>query len=334
MVCRNTLILIRWHIGFLNSPEIAFCRLTCLSVPRMQRKFGFVLLRFGELEQQARQVSHCDSKQQQSSQAVLTLLLRVRTTCRDVLFLAHIPSDVYRTSNTASTLLKSCLAGYILLSNNIFHVLVPPRFLPFFATLSHFHIPEQLVKLHLLWTGTTPQSRPLCFPGSLGTRKIRCMQNTFLHLYCSGTSILIGRISLPCRHRRSQEDRGSLHISSVSCHFALWEVVSQTKYCCSLKVKRYAAPKIFDLATLLPAGLCRSYWFTKRKLQTTRWRSLNSSAPVLTRTSNWSEQVSWNWKTNEWQLTQQISASGVLVKISMLEKGVHDAQCVVTAQLQ
>jgi len=33
-------------------------------------------------------------------------------------------------------------------------------------------------------------------------------------------------------------------------------------------------------------------------------------------------------------VTQQISAKVVRVKISVLEKSVHDAQCVITAQLQ
>ena len=47
------------------------------------------------------------------------------------------------------------------------------------------------------------------------------------------------------------------------------------------------------------------------------------------------EQVSWNYADiYEWLLTQRTSVAGVLVHIFMLEGSVHDAQCVVTAQLQ
>jgi len=49
--------------------------------------------------------------------------------------------------------------------------------------------------------------------------------------------------------------RHAHQMSSISCHFALWEVLSQTKYCCLLKVKIFGPDKIFRLATLLPAGL-------------------------------------------------------------------------------
>ena len=34
--------------------------------------------------------------------------------------------------------------------------------------------------------------------------------------------------------------------SRISCRFALWEVLSQTKYCCSLKVKIFGSKKIFS----------------------------------------------------------------------------------------
>ena len=34
-------------------------------------------------------------------------------------------------------------------------------------------------------------------------------------------------------------------ISSISCYFVLWEAVSQTKYCCLLKVKRFGPPKFW-----------------------------------------------------------------------------------------
>ena len=55
--------------------------------------------------------------------------------------------------------------------------------------------------------------------------------------------------------------------------------------------------------------------------------------PTLSRTSQL--KLSRNqWVTIEWPLTQIISAPGVLVHISVLEGSVHDAQCVVTTQLQ
>ena len=41
----------------------------------------------------------------------------------------------------------------------------------------------------------------------------------------------------------------------MSSHFVLWEVVSQTKYCCSLKIKHFA-PQDFRLATPLLKGSC------------------------------------------------------------------------------
>jgi len=39
-------------------------------------------------------------------------------------------------------------------------------------------------------------------------------------------------------------------ICNISCGFALQEAVSQTKYCCSLKVK-ILVPQFFGLVTLL-----------------------------------------------------------------------------------
>jgi len=44
-------------------------------------------------------------------------------------------------------------------------------------------------------------------------------------------------------------------ISTISCHFALWEAVSQTKYCCSLKLKRFSLPQNFGRAKPLHVGL-------------------------------------------------------------------------------
>ena len=44
-------------------------------------------------------------------------------------------------------------------------------------------------------------------------------------------------------------------IPSIFCHVVLSEVLSQTKYCSSLKVKIFGPPKNFALAMLPPAGL-------------------------------------------------------------------------------
>ena len=41
-------------------------------------------------------------------------------------------------------------------------------------------------------------------------------------------------------------------ISSKSLHIGLWQAVSLTKCCCSLKVRVFGSPKQFGLATLLP----------------------------------------------------------------------------------
>jgi len=54
-------------------------------------------------------------------------------------------------------------------------------------------------------------------------------------------------------YRRSHGDHAP-QISSISCYFVLREAVSQTKYCCSLKVKRFDPPKLFGLATQLGPG--------------------------------------------------------------------------------
>ena len=56
--------------------------------------------------------------------------------------------------------------------------------------------------------------------------------------------------------------------------------------------------------------------------------------PFSTSVQHWAEQVSWNYaEINEWPLAPRISEPGVLVQISPFE-GVHDAQCVFTAQFQ
>jgi len=49
---------------------------------------------------------------------------------------------------------------------------------------------------------------------------------------------------------RGAKEPRSHKISGISCHFVLWETMSQTKYCCSLEVKRFS-PKNFGLATPL-----------------------------------------------------------------------------------
>jgi len=40
-------------------------------------------------------------------------------------------------------------------------------------------------------------------------------------------------------------------ILSISSHFVFWESASQTKYCCSPKIKHFGPPKFFGLATPL-----------------------------------------------------------------------------------
>jgi len=48
-------------------------------------------------------------------------------------------------------------------------------------------------------------------------------------------------------HRRTQGEPGAMppHIFSISSHFVLWEAASQTKYCCSPKIKNFVPPKFF-----------------------------------------------------------------------------------------
>ena len=56
------------------------------------------------------------------------------------------------------------------------------------------------------------------------------------------------------KHKRSQECLRSHDLPKIfriSSHFVLWEVVSQTEYCCSPKIKHLAPPKKFGLATPL-----------------------------------------------------------------------------------
>jgi len=57
------------------------------------------IVAIGKPERQVRKASHCGSKQQQRSHAMITLLLLVCTTYVWVLFFAHIPFVVNRTFN-------------------------------------------------------------------------------------------------------------------------------------------------------------------------------------------------------------------------------------------
>ena len=52
-----------------------------------------------------------------------------------------------------------------------------------------------------------------------------------------------GHLATLLTHRRSQEGHGP-QIFLAYCGFVLWDAVSQTKYCCSLKVKVFWPPKI------------------------------------------------------------------------------------------
>ena len=54
-------------------------------------------------------------------------------------------------------------------------------------------------------------------------------------------------ISTPLLTDVAKETKGTcpFQISSISYHFVLWEAVSQTKYCCSHKVKRFASQKFW-----------------------------------------------------------------------------------------
>jgi len=61
------------------------------------------IVEIGKPERQVREASHCGSKQQQISHAMITLLLLVRATYIWVLFFADIPFVVNRTFNATPT---------------------------------------------------------------------------------------------------------------------------------------------------------------------------------------------------------------------------------------
>ena len=85
-------------------------------------------------------------------------------------------------------------------------------------------------------------------------------------------------------------------------------------------------PTLFSKATSPCTG---PVGFSRRKLQITRWWSVDSSALVLfdTKLLSYTEII-------EQPLTQPISAPGVLAQISVSEESVHYVLRVVTAQLQ
>jgi len=59
------------------------------------------------------------------------------------------------------------------------------------------HIPEQLMKLQVLWTATAALLRSLCILGALETRTICCLQRSVLHLCPPGPPLyLVGPLSL------------------------------------------------------------------------------------------------------------------------------------------
>ena len=52
--------------------------------------------------------------------------------------------------------------------------------------------------------------------------------------------------------------RHSHQISSIHCRFALWEVLPQTKYCCSLKVTIFVSKKISGWLHYCPWACCKN----------------------------------------------------------------------------
>jgi len=56
-------------------------------------------------------------------------------------------------------------------------------------------MPEQQIKLQLLWTTITPPRPPLCFLEVLGTRTMCSFQTSFLYLFLPGSPTSFSRIS-------------------------------------------------------------------------------------------------------------------------------------------
>jgi len=92
----------------------------------------------------------------------------------------------------------------------------------------------------------------------------------------------------------------SAQISSIPCQFVLWEAVSQTKYCCSLKVKRFPPPTFwtsyatgwFNYKLLTAVSFCstkpmRTSWRLKLKMFTNInsvwWRKSHSDEDIMKR---------------------------------------------------
>ena len=75
--------------------------------------------------------------------------------------------------------------------------------------------------------------------------------------------------------------------------------------------------------------------FKAFNVQTTRWRSVDNSAPLLTRTSDTVKQVRRNeTKINQGALSQGVSVPDVLMNSFVLKKCVYYAQFIDGAELQ
>ena len=90
---------------------------------------------------------------------------------------------------------KSCLVGYFFSSNNIFHLLFPPRatFVPFFSTPRRF-------RLHVRGAdeATAAIPPPMCNPVTLGTRTMHSLHQVFVKSCLSWPPTLFGRTSEYC----------------------------------------------------------------------------------------------------------------------------------------
>jgi len=80
----------------------------------------------------------------------------------------------------------------------------------------------------------------------LKTSRLPNQQNTDFYIVLLSHEYVFWINNNKFQHRRSQEGQRSHgpKIASLSCRFVLREAVSQTKYCCSLKVTYLAPPKI------------------------------------------------------------------------------------------
>ena len=102
------------------------------------------------------------------------------------------------------------------------------------------------------------QSLPLRSHGSTWSIHVQCV-NSFIAVACHTTARYAKSEILT--HRRIQWGRPGpclTHIFSISSQFVLWEVVSQTKYCCPPKINHFS-PQILGClvyATILTG--CKS----------------------------------------------------------------------------